>query len=282
MPVPSNNINTNVSVIIPCYCASGTLWRAVNSVLSQTVPPKEIILVDDASPDNGKTKNVINEVAQHVNTLNMGIQVLPIFLLNNIGPGGARNAGWAIASQEWLAFLDADDSWHPEKLHIQTTWLGAHPEIILCGHTSEVFNEDADLILVDELKYTPVSLIDMLISNSFPTRSVLLRSHLSLRFIEDRCEDYYLWLSVISAGMKAARLNLPLAFCYREEFSPGGYSANLWEHEKGELRCLLRLQNSGNLSLFLSFFAIIWSLLKYLRRLIRCYFRYFCEFNGRP
>jgi len=99
-----------VSVIIPCYRCADTIGRAVESMIWQTLPPKEILLVEDYSQDEGKTLASLYDLQRKFQD-KITIKVIP--LLKNGGPGGARNTGWDEAQQPYLAFLDADDSWHP-------------------------------------------------------------------------------------------------------------------------------------------------------------------------
>ena len=91
----------SVSVVIPCYCCTLTLARAVNSVYSQLILPREVILVDDASPDSGKTRSLIEDLVLSFSRYQ--IAICPIFLSFNQGPGGARNAGWEVATQQFIA-----------------------------------------------------------------------------------------------------------------------------------------------------------------------------------
>lgn len=251
-----------VSVIIPCYCSSKTVEVAVKSILGQTLAVEEIILIDDCSKDG--TLNVLNALAKQY-----GPTLKVLALPKNSGPGCARNAGWDMANQPWIAFLDADDAWHPRKIEIQWNWIQSHPKVFLVGHASKVSDGVINDSIFNKLKAVQVSLGQMLISNRFPTRSVMLRRDLPFRFIDDRCEDYFLWLEIISSGFQAWRINLPLAFSFRDEYSPGGISGLLWAHEKGEIRALYRLYLKGVLGKPLLIFASLWSLLKFTRRWFR-------------
>jgi succinoglycan biosynthesis protein ExoO len=106
----------SVSVIIPAYKAAAFLERAVSSVLAQTMPPLEIIIVDDASPDD--TLAAANRLAQ----ASPPIRVLSMPI--NGGPSKARNAAIDAAAGEWVAVLDADDAWKPGRIAALTA-LGA-------------------------------------------------------------------------------------------------------------------------------------------------------------
>lgn len=99
----------DVSVIIPAYQASGTIIRALESVASQTLKPREAIVVDDGSDDQ------TYETAQSFEDRMNGVR-LKVFRQTNQGAGAARNRAIAEASQPLVAFLDADDEWLCEKL----------------------------------------------------------------------------------------------------------------------------------------------------------------------
>ena len=107
----------SVSVIIPAYRAEHTIRRAIDSVLGQTVPAREIIVVDDGSPDN---QAAIVEQYGH-----------PVVLLRqaNGHTAAARNTGIKYARSDFIAFLDADDYWAPHKLERQLELFAVHPSV---------------------------------------------------------------------------------------------------------------------------------------------------------
>ena len=250
-----------IAVIIPCYRCRIEVARALDSVLNQTLQPAEILLIDDASGDG--TLDMLRKLeALYAPRVKVIVQA------QNGGPGLARNAGWEAATQPWLAFLDADDVWHPRKLEIQWAWLTAHPEVVLCGHDSR-FSEGRIDHPVDAAPVAKrLSTLKMLVSNRLPTRSVMLRRDLPFRFQgKNVTEDYLLWLQIILAGYPAYRIEACLAYSLRPDFSPGGYSGQLWAHEKRELAALQALRSSGSVPWLALQLATVWSLLKFLRRL---------------
>jgi glycosyltransferase involved in cell wall biosynthesis len=100
-----NSIPSSVSVVIPLYNKGKYIERALTSVLAQTRPPLEIIVVDDGSTDDGPGK-----------VLDLGSQKIRLIRQENRGPGAARNAGLALARGKYVSFLDADDEWLPSFL----------------------------------------------------------------------------------------------------------------------------------------------------------------------
>ena len=100
-------MSQSIAVIIPTYNRSHTLRRALDSVNSQTVKPNEICVVDDGSTD--ETEQLLS---RHYPQVNYVYQ-------NNRGVSSARNAGVAFTRGLWLAFLDSDDEWMPNKLERQ-------------------------------------------------------------------------------------------------------------------------------------------------------------------
>jgi len=103
----------DVSVIMPVYNGAKTVERALDSVFAQSVAPCEVIAVDDVSTDD--TRAVLDAYAPR------GLTVLRAD--RNGGAGAARNRGAAAARGTYLAFIDADDQWHPNKLELQLAGL---------------------------------------------------------------------------------------------------------------------------------------------------------------
>jgi glycosyltransferase involved in cell wall biosynthesis len=118
--------NLDISVIIPTFNRLTPLKRALHSVVSQTFPAAEIIVIDDGSTDG--TQRMIRREYPEVN----------YYWQPNGGVSHARNRGIENASTEWLAFLDSDDEWLPKKLEIQYQALMNTPQFRI-GHSDEVW-----------------------------------------------------------------------------------------------------------------------------------------------
>jgi glycosyltransferase involved in cell wall biosynthesis len=222
-----------VSVIIPAHNAAATLARAVESVLAQTRAPMELIIVDDASTDS--TTEVVQALcAQHPTE-----PIKMLRLADNIGPGSARNAGWRLATGEFIAFLDADDAWHPRKLEIQYSWLSAHSDIALCGHRC-VVRDEGDLVPVLEAASPTVrrfGLRSFLVANRLSTPTVMVRRAIPNRFREGKrySEDYLLWMEIVAIHGPAAFIDLPLAFLFKARYGATGLSAQHGAMRLGEI-----------------------------------------------
>ena len=264
-----------VSVIIPCYRCEDTIERAVDSVIAQTMLPAEIWLVDDASNDDGMTRNSLEKLHYRYSDL---LRFEVVFLEANGGPSVARNTAWDRSTQDLLAFLDADDVWHPRKLEIQYGWMASHPSIVLTAHAVNQFGEKNDMHLPSTSEIAGYQNIrqvtphQLLRSNCLPTRSIMVRRELSYRFEADkrRSEDYLLWLQIAFDGYAVWRLELPLASSFKAPYGEAGLTADLWNMEKGELDTFLRLHRQGHINGALLYAASAFSLIKFVRRWFIC------------
>jgi teichuronic acid biosynthesis glycosyltransferase TuaG len=123
-----------VSIIMPAYNAASTIKMSVDSVLAQTYDNWELIIINDGSAD--ETIKLANEFAG----TDERIRVLD--LKNNGGLPNARNQGINIAKGEFVAFLDSDDTWSPEKLSKQIAFHQKNPDINISHTNFTTFNND--------------------------------------------------------------------------------------------------------------------------------------------
>lgn len=139
MAYPGEHMDMNrISVIIPVYNGERFLTEALWSVLDQTLPPDEVIVVDDGS--NDRTAQIVaNASAQTVVPIQYVYQT-------NQGPAVARNHGLRLARGELIAFQDADDIWSMEKLATQVAWLQWHPQAhAVIGYSQIVLTDPNDV-----------------------------------------------------------------------------------------------------------------------------------------
>lgn len=182
----------------------------------------------------------------------------------------ARNAGWERASSPYIAFLDADDAWHPRKLEIQVAWMETHPEAALTGTQTSVRDTlDSLPILSDSFEVKEITFRRLLFFSMLPTRSVMMRTSVPNRFVPGKrySEDYLLWLSILAEGHKAFLLDLPLAYSFKPDFGAAGLSSHLWRMHCEVLDTYRRLQQAGHIRGSLRIVLDVYSLMKFVRRL---------------
>lgn len=198
-------MDVRVSVIIPAYNASIWISRAIESVLRQTFPVLEIIVVDDGSTDD--TTAVVMRHSGPISLIRQG----------NRGPAAARNNGARLARGNWFAFLDADDCWLPEKVSRQIHYTkDSAVGMVHCRAQPKHGGPIPERISFERLWK----------SNCIVNSTVLVRATAfnSLGgFDESRdlvsVEDYNLWLRLAAAGWAIA--TCPEDLC---EYTPRGDS----------------------------------------------------------
>lgn len=253
-----------VSVVIPCYRCGATIGRALDSVFSQSWRPAEVILVEDFSEDN--TLEVIYELQ---GAYPAG-WVRVIKLDSNQGPSVARNIGWESSTQDLIAFLDADDSWHPQKIEFQAKWMRENPTVALTASDFETVQKTpTTYVEFESVEFKTVSASRLLLSNRFSTPSVVLKRDIHHRFEPNKrySEDYLLWLNICLDGNVCCRADNAMVFLYKSPYGEPGLSGNLWEMEKGELGNYKFLYDVRRISLIRFILLSGYSLAKYLRRL---------------
>ena len=206
-----------VSVIIPTCNRRPRLQEAIASVLAQTSPADELIVIDDGSTDD--TAAWMQALAA-----NPSRPVVRYLRQDNAGPAAARNRGIAAAGGEWIALLDDDDVWLPTKLERQRAILSHRPGLDLLGVASD------------------------LMRNRFTTSGVLLRRDAFNAvggFREDMrcCEDYDLWLR-IAARHGCAILDEALVSYGKDKrgFGDSGLTADLAALARGERQAVVNWQ----------------------------------------
>lgn len=184
-----NNIG-NISVVIPTYNRRKTIGRSIDSVLNQTLFPSEIIVVDDGSTDG--TCDYIQSNFPSIKLLHQP----------NKGVSAARNKGIRYADTNWIALLDSDDEWFPQKLEKQVMTLSQSPDIKFC-HTEEIWIRNG--VRVNQMKkhqkyggHIFYKCLDM--CRISPSSVLFHQSILDDVGYFDKdlkvCEDYDLWLRI--------------------------------------------------------------------------------------
>jgi glycosyltransferase involved in cell wall biosynthesis len=261
-------VTVSVSVLIPCYRQDEPVERALESVVKQTAHPVQVILVNDGG--GARLDEVLHRLKSSYNDI--GINCIQIISLpSNLGAGGARNAGWARARGDYIAFLDADDAWHPRKLEIQYQFMKDHPEIVLSGHRHRRYKSQSEWAGYSVAKeWRLISPWRMLLSNPFITPSVMVKRDCTQRFDKTQryMEDYFLWLMIAASGQSVAKIDGELAYIYKPSFGSAGLSANLWGMELGELAVYWNFCSSKTAYFLLFPLLACYSFAKYFRRCV--------------
>lgn len=248
-----------VSVVIPTFRDHDVLGRALASVAGQTLKPAQVIVVDDAGGDE-RTSQICEMSA--IQTIEL------IHLPQNVGPGGARNAGIAASNQAFLAFLDADDEWHPEKLQRQMAVMlrseapsfSAHPK----GFSGVAWGASND-----EHPPKPIGRWPILLSNPAPISTVIVRRD-AIRHqfpLEYAGEDYAFVAENLLAGALGVRMSQTLARAHKAAFGAGGLSGRLHAMQIGEMRVHFQMWRKGLINAWEYSLLVPWTLIKYGRRL---------------
>jgi len=220
----------HISVIIPTYNRKHTLPRALDSVLAQSFQPFEIIVIDDGSTD-GTFEWIISEYPS-IKLIEPFNGPKPLKGYSPNGVSAARNAGTKVAKGDWIALLDSDDEWLPDKLAKQVQALKENPEILFC-HTNEIWIRHG--VRVNQMKkhqkYGGMIFEKCLdICRISPSSSLFHKSILDdIGLFDEKlkvCEDYDLWLR-ISAKYPVLFLDEPLINKY------GGHEDQLSKTPEG-------------------------------------------------
>ena len=210
----------NVSVIIPTFNRLSLISRAIDSVLSQTIKPFEIIVVDDGSSDN--TSNFIKNNYKSVKLIKQ----------KNLGVSKARNVGIKNSSGDWIALLDSDDEWKKNKLEVQIKSLSEYDYYSVC-HTNEIWIRNG--IRVNQKKrhqkYGGDIFVKCLDICRISPSSIIFKKNIinEVGWFDEGlsiCEDYDLWLR-ITANYKILFIDKPLINKF------GGHSDQLSKSVKG-------------------------------------------------
>lgn len=206
----------SVSIITPAFNASRTIAQTIRSVQCQTFKNWEMIVVDDRSTDD--TYAIVEEFAASDNRIRL--QQQPI----NGGPARARNAALKTATGRYVAFLDSDDYWLPEKLERQLAFMAARDAVLSYTLYRRFRHESESLGPLVQLPHT-LAYKDLLKNTAIACLTVIVDRERTgyIEFPLIRHEDYALWLRLLKQGFVAYGLMEDLA---RYRVSSGSVSGN--------------------------------------------------------
>lgn len=261
--------NCPISVIIPFYNSEDTIIIAVESVLRQSLPPAELILMNDGSTDQSLevlTAFLEKNDFPHTNVVIENYK-------ENKGVYTARNHALEICSQPLVAFQDADDFWHVDKLKVQYKFFADDPDLYFVCSSVGLYEQDPKDRWDEELpeiKATKISKQRVLWRNFLTTSAVVIRKKDEFKFDNRRrrASDMGLWLEIILSGHKSLFTKEPLAFARKPLYGAGGLTKNIKKLEIAHQQNLVNIHRKGFISQPYLYILRLWSHMKYLRRLM--------------
>ncbi len=259
-----------VSVIIPMYNAEKTIIRSLDSVKNQRYRGGfEIIVVNDGSTDHS------TELVQRYIYENRNLNIKLIEQVNS-GVSKARNVGMQKASGNFIALLDADDEWMPEKTEKQMKYL-MNPDLNIDFMVSLWNNERVTFPYFKDRKtgLVKINVKQLLLKITGQTSTAVFRKEVLSKtgfFDENQrySEDANFWMRVTEHyNMMLLPESLVLAGNGKKSFGVSGLSANLKEMEKGIQKNIKEMYRSGRVSRIEYFFFYFISKLKYAIRPFR-------------
>lgn len=201
MAIPTESI----SIIMPAYNAARTISQSIDSVLAQTWQNWELIIVNDCS--NDETEEIILAYESR------DTRIRHIKNIKNVGVASSRNLGVRQATGQWIAFLDSDDCWEPEKLSLQLNF--AQQQQAIFTFTGSGFMDEKGHRLSHELIIPEqVTFRQLLKQNVISCSSVMIQRSLILQYpmgSDHMHEDFAVWLQILrDTHINAYGLNQPL------------------------------------------------------------------------
>lgn len=196
---------STVAVIIPSYNCSRTIYRAISSVIKQTRPADEIIVVDDCSPDGEKIRAIAKSFPR----------VKYIRNKTNLGPAGTRNVGLFAADAEVVTFMDADDESHPQRIELQLKHL-APGSVVTCEVVRVAENTEPKYVYYKKEKvksnFSPFmnALFNRITGAALMGETALLRRVGGYDKELRVSEDLDLYLRLLNHGYHIKKILLPL------------------------------------------------------------------------
>ena len=192
------NSQPSVSVVMPAYNAEKYIEESITSVINQTYTNWELIVIDDGSKDN--TAEIVKQFAEKDKRITLYLNE------KNMGVAKTRNRGFDMAKGEYIALLDSDDIWLPEKLEKQLKLAEeTDAEIIYCSY--ELISETGEKTGKDFIVSPCTDFCEMLTKCMFSCSTNIFKSEIfkNYRFSNNYYhEDYVLWLELLKNGKIAA------------------------------------------------------------------------------
>jgi glycosyltransferase involved in cell wall biosynthesis len=215
----------SVAIIIPCYNSSNTLTRAIDSIINQSFPVNEVIVVDDYSIDSVKIEEICN----------LYDSVKYIKNKKNLGLAGSRNKGVSFAISDIIAFLDADDQYHKHKIEMQLRYINKKNAVSTDAKKIDItsladINETLSLNPNTKIFKSPYQnlLFNRLVGSSLMIYKSTFDKFNGYDSDLRSCEDFDLWIRLLNEGTSVISIKAPLYLYYDTEGSLSKNSIDIW------------------------------------------------------
>lgn len=220
------NAQVVVSIVTPVYNTEKYLRDCIQSVINQTYPYWELILINDCSTDN--SQKIVDEFAR------LDTRIISIENEVNLGSGQTRNKGIERARGRYLCFLDSDDRWKSNKLKDQIQFIESNNYPFIFS-SYDFIGSDGNQIKPPKIVTTqPVDYDFLLKRTEIFTSTVMIDLHQTGRFLmphHRRKQDYGLWLSILKSGQLAYGMEDILAeYRLREGSATSKKWTLIWKH----------------------------------------------------
>lgn len=255
-----------ISIVVPMYNSSRTIENTLKSVTDQTFNDYEVIVVDDGSTDDSAAL-VEAFIRAHPD------RAIALIRKPNGGVSTARNAGMRVGKGEFIALLDSDDEWLPNKLEVQMDVLRKNPDIDFLGSTRN--NEHFDRFIFKKFGYlTNISARLLCYKTFLITPTTIFKASIlsTVGYFDETqkfAEEGNYWIRVCKDNNCVLQNeSLVITGGGKPDFGFSGLSSNLKGMEMGELKNLNDAFNLKIVGVLEYGFLISYSLLKYVRRMI--------------
>ncbi|HBM09170.1 glycosyltransferase [Pseudomonas stutzeri] len=249
-------MKASVSVVMPHFNSEATICRSIDSVVSQSLAVQELIIVDDGSRCTADLKNLVDMYSDK-------LSIRLILSDQNKGASYARNLGVSLAIGDYIAFLDSDDVWHPDKIKIQYYFM-LDNDFSLSAHGYIANLNDRAFPAIGAVAYKVLKRRRFVLGNPIftPTVMVLRAGFFSFDQRFRRMEDYKCWYENFHRT-RVASIDLLLAGGFKHPIGASGLSGAVELMHKDYVAVLKSLYAEDKMALYIYMFARFVEFFKY-------------------
>jgi len=257
-----------ISVIIPLYNSTETYIDCINSVINQTINTNEfeVIIVDDCSSN----KEFIDIIPSLFYNKNISYKIIEHS--ENKGVGGARNTGIINSNGKYIALLDSDDKWIPNKLEKQLKIFNSNKDAVMVGTLSTMPESIIPPFQNKNIEVLNISITQQLFKNYFQPSTVLIKKQVFNYFEWPKrryAEEGDVFLRLFNYGKLYLINEILVDYSNgKKGFGVSGLSSNVHKTQKEEIKNIQSVYARKQIGLINFIFAYVFSYIKYTRRII--------------